>query len=993
MTANRYTFNYSTKCGKCVCGSVRFGSVRFGSVRFGSVRFGSVRFGSVRFGSVRFGSVRFGSVRFGSVRFGSVRFGSVRFGSVRFGSVRFGSVRFGSVRSVRFGSVRFGSVRFGSVRFGSVRFGSVRFGSVGSFGSVRFGSVRFGSVRFGSVRFGSVRFGSVRFGSVRFGSVRFGSVRFVRFGSVRFGSVRFGSVRFGSVRFGSVRFGSVRFGSVRFGSVRFGSVRFGSVRFGSVRSKSKNVISTDAGMVKRANLLGRTSSTPPPNVSVSGVFVLGGVDDGHAEALDNMRGVFSELPILMTVDEATKSAPSGIDTNVDMSTGSTSHKVPTGLAFHQAAQAGNEGFEWVRFDREPAAPPNQFMMPYWNALLYVCHIITAHHIRALLFGRRHRRFGRYRYRLVNPNSRSNRRRRRILRLTTDIFWILRDAWSLLMIWMSRRLRDETVEIRESLFIEDSAAAPARSLIDQTVPASRRSPMASPNFVFLPASSPVVLTLLETPAAPWPPLSLLPAAAAAVLGVEILPPENPAAAQRLALPTALLIIFSAVPLVGRIVAPWLAPVTPQILDVLAGLLLRRMAHHFFEVLAVSLLEILTDLLKARSRGTAPLPLGAPAADALLLLGPPAVSPRMILPAAPLLLDQPAVPRLLGAPAARLMILPDARHLEQPAAPLLILPAAPLLILPAAALLLGPPAAPLRILPAAPLLEQPVAPLLLDPVAAPLRILPAETLLEPPAAAALGGAIVLEPPIVPAMIIPDFQRLIIPAALPRFESPAAPLPPALPIAPLPPAPEAAVATPLDAVNWSSVARSFAVMDLMASDRMEIPERGWRGVIEASVDGLTVVCGASERAAVRWILTEAVELYPNTGYVNGSEHAALAMYRGMRGDKEAALGVFVSAVSSLCTCQGLPSHVVHCLIQATLEVGNNGPAVSLWVMHCLLNIAEADCKRNMDATPDLCIRSRLVSAGQTIITFEDLSRHAPMTLSSFVHGYAAAVFGQVR
>eukprot|EP00904_Undaria_pinnatifida_P000005 jgi/Undpi1/10004/HiC_scaffold_28.g12458.m1 len=840
-------------------------------------------------------------------------------------------------------------------------------------------------------------------------------------------------------------------------------------------SKSKNVISTDASMVKIANLPGRTSSTPPPNVSVSGVFVLVGVDDGNSEALDNMREVFSELPILMTVDEATKSAPSGIDTNVDMSTGSTSqevvdafvghpansrrggeldflHEVPTGLAFHQAAQAGNEGFEWVRFDREPAAPPNQFMMPYWNALLYMCHIITAHHIRALLFGRRHRRFGRYRYRLVNPNSRSNRRRRRILRLTTDIFWILRDAWSQLIIWMILPFigcrRDETVEIRESLFIEDSAAAPA--LIDRTVPAAHWSPMVNPNFVLLPASSPVMLTLLETPAAPWPPLSLLPAAAAAVLGVEILPPETPAAAQRLALSTALLVIFSAVLLVGRIVAPWLAPVTAQLLNVLAGLLLRRMAHHLFEVLAVSLLEILTDLLKARSRATAPLPLGPPAADALLLLGPPAVSPRMILPAAPLLLDQPAVPRLLGAPAARLMILPDARHLEQPAAPLLILPATPLLILPAAALLLGPPVAPLRILPAAPLLEQPLAPLLLDPVAAPLGILPAEAPLEPPAAAVLGGAVVLDPPIVPAMIIPDFQRLVIPAALPRFESPAAPLPPALPIAPLPPAPEAAVAAPLDAVNWSRVARSFAVMDLMESDRMEIPERGWRGVIEASVDGITVVCCASERAAVRWILTEAVELYPNTGYVNGSEHPALAMYRGMRGDKEAALGVFVrwasppawlqrstiegqplqlqkglghswkvlreqfpathtwledetmsalyddiflSAVSSLCTCQGLPSHVVHCLIQATLEVGNNGPAVSLWVMHCLLNVAEADCKRNMDATPDLCIRSRLVSAGQTIITFEDLSRHAPMTLSSFVHGYAAAVFGQVR
>ena len=87
-------------------------------------------------------------------------------------------------------------------------------------------------------------------------------------------------------------------------------------------------------MVKIANLLGRTSATTPPNVSVSGVFVLVGVDDGHAEALDNMRGVISELPLLMTVDGATRSAPSGIDTNVDMATGSTSREVGGAFVGH-----------------------------------------------------------------------------------------------------------------------------------------------------------------------------------------------------------------------------------------------------------------------------------------------------------------------------------------------------------------------------------------------------------------------------------------------------------------------------------------------------------------------------------------------------------------------------------------------------------------------------------------------------------------------------------
>ena len=100
-------------------------------------------------------------------------------------------------------------------------------------------------------------------------------------------------------------------------------------------------------MVKRANLLGRTSSTPPPNVSVSGVFVLVGVDDGNAEALDNMREVFSELPILMTVDEARRSAPSGIDTNVDMSTGSTSQEVGDAFVRHPANSRGGGELDFL----------------------------------------------------------------------------------------------------------------------------------------------------------------------------------------------------------------------------------------------------------------------------------------------------------------------------------------------------------------------------------------------------------------------------------------------------------------------------------------------------------------------------------------------------------------------------------------------------------------------------------------------------------------------
>ena len=55
--------------------------------------------------------------------------------------------------------------------------------------------------------------------------------------------------------------------------------------------------------------------------------------------------------------------------------------------------------------------------------------------------------------------------------------------------------------------------------------------------------------------------------------------------------------------------------------------------------------------------------------------------------------------------------------------------------------------------------------------------------------------------------------------------------------------------------------------------------------------------------------------------------------------------SAVCSLCTRQGLPGHVVCDVIQQTLEAGSSGPAVALWVVHCLLRMVEADCNRIKD------------------------------------------------
>lgn len=70
--------------------------------------------------------------------------------------------------------------------------------------------------------------------------------------------------------------------------------------------------------------------------------------------------------------------------------------------------------------------PDQFMAPFWKALLYVAHVIKADNIRVLLYGSRHRR---RRYRRFNPNSRRNRRYRRMMRATADISRILWGFWA------------------------------------------------------------------------------------------------------------------------------------------------------------------------------------------------------------------------------------------------------------------------------------------------------------------------------------------------------------------------------------------------------------------------------------------------------------------------------------------------------------------------------------------------------------------------------------
>ena len=153
----------------------------------------------------------------------------------------------------------------------------------------------------------------------------------------------------------------------------------------------------------------------------------------------------------------------------------------------------------------------------------------------------------------------------------------------------------------------------------------------------------------------------------------------------------------------------------------------------------------------------------------------------------------------------------------------------------------------------------------PPVSPLALL---TPLETPAAAPW-------PPLSP---FPPTAALDVAIAIP-LDPPAAaaPLPPALPVAQLRWASDAAMAVPLDAVDpldatgpldaadWSRVTKTLAVKDLHESDRMVAPDGGWGDAIKADVERLVESVSAcpSELAAVRWILTEAVQLYPFTGY----------------------------------------------------------------------------------------------------------------------------------
>ncbi|CAM9123843.1 unnamed protein product, partial [Laminaria digitata] len=115
---------------------------------------------------------------------------------------------------------------------------------------------------------------------------------------------------------------------------------------------------------------------------------------------------------------ASWSASSGVGTNI-ATTVSTCQDVSTGLVvgFHEEPQDEDGGFRWMKFEREFPAPLDQFLGRAFNVLLYVCNVIKAEHIRILLYGSRHRR---RRYRRVNPNSRRNRRARRVSRLTADV---------------------------------------------------------------------------------------------------------------------------------------------------------------------------------------------------------------------------------------------------------------------------------------------------------------------------------------------------------------------------------------------------------------------------------------------------------------------------------------------------------------------------------------------------------------------------------------------
>lgn len=62
----------------------------------------------------------------------------------------------------------------------------------------------------------------------------------------------------------------------------------------------------------------------------------------------------------------------------------------------------------------------------------------------------------------------------------------------------------------------------------------------------------------------------------------------------------------------------------------------------------------------------------------------------------------------------------------------------------------------------------------------------------------------------------------------------------------------------------------------------------------------------------------------------------------------------MATLCSTEGFDERILHVIIEKTLEYGEDGPAVSLWVITCLLNMAFQNAKSTAGCSGGSEVRS---------------------------------------
>eukprot|EP00904_Undaria_pinnatifida_P008878 jgi/Undpi1/511/HiC_scaffold_10.g03975.m1 len=99
-----------------------------------------------------------------------------------------------------------------------------------------------------------------------------------------------------------------------------------------------------------------------------------------------------------------------------------------------------------------------------------------------------------------------------------------------------------------------------------------------------------------------------------------------------------------------------------------------------------------------------------------------------------------------------------------------------------------------------------------------------------------------------------------------------------------------------------------------------------------------------------------------------------------------VFYEALATCCSRLGLNKRVMNEVLEETMRAGVHGPGVTLYVVFCLLCMAERDGAEKVREVT--MVRVPVRAAARKVRSFSDLQKQAPITLEKFLRGYRAAM-----